>query len=84
MSRLYIFEIASALIAVLLLVADCRHMLMEPPNAPDWAAMQRTPDITYLSSAQAERIQRADVIDQLNGLSMLVSASAAHPQLIAQ
>jgi hypothetical protein len=84
MSRLYIFEIASAFIAAVLIAADCRHMLVEPANAPHWAAMQRTPDMEYLSSAQATRIQRADVIGQLNGLSMLVSASAAYSQGIAR
>jgi hypothetical protein len=82
MPRLYIFEIASALIAVLLLAADYRHMVMEPPNAPYWEVMQRTPYMEYLSSAKALEIQRADVMVQLNGLSLLVSANVA--QVTAQ
>jgi hypothetical protein len=68
MSKLYVFEIASAFIAVLLLVVDGRHMMADPPNPPLLASMQRAPEAN----------------EQLNALSMLVFAGAAHSRVIVQ
>lgn len=68
MSKLYIFEITSALIAVLLLVVDGRHMMVDPPSLPPLASMQRAPVAN----------------EQLNALSMLVFAGAAHSRVIVQ
>ncbi len=84
MSKLYIIEIASALIGVLLLVADCRHMMTDPADAPHWTGMQRSADMEYLSSAQGARMQRADVMQQLNDLSLLAFAGAASSQTTAR
>lgn len=84
MSKLYIFEIASAIIGVLLIVADCRHMMTDAPDAPQWAAMHRTPDMEYLSSAQGARMQQANVIKQLDVLSLLAFAGAARSKATAQ
>jgi len=84
MSKLYIFEIASVLIGVLLVVADCRHMVTDPPEAPQRVAGQRTADMAYPFTAQGAQMQGADVIRELNDLSLLASAGAARSQTIAR
>ena len=84
MPKLYLFEIASTLIAVTLLVADCRHMMTDSPSAPQWPPLQTPSAVGYLLASQAAGVERTDVIRQISGLSMLAVINPDHPRSVAQ
>ncbi|HTV79612.1 MAG TPA: hypothetical protein VMF03_15255 [Steroidobacteraceae bacterium] len=77
MHKLYILEVASVLMAAVLLVADCRQMTMRTPGGTSWTHMQVTSEFGYRLAPQAAGVERTDVMRQVSGLSLLASASAA-------
>jgi len=82
----YLCESCSVLIAVVLLVADYRHITMRSPEGPAASADQAGVDLRHILDVKlqirnagggAAMLSESDVGRQLSGLSALMAAGAA-------
>jgi hypothetical protein len=92
MTKLYLCEACSGVIAIVLLVADCRHLAMDVPAEPTAFSGQPSSDLRHFLTIQqrngdelagAGASAGTDVIQQLNGLSALISAGKGHQTYVA-
>lgn len=87
MKRPNLCECCSAVIAMVLLVADCRHLAMQAPQdlrasssqtSTDWPRFLQVELQNGTAGPMTASLSGNDVMTQLSGLSAMASASAGY------